>query len=298
MYDNHIIMDISVGMVGTHTEEDEEAKYNVEEEENEEDEEEEESGWTSYLATESSNLSILLSESSAHSVTNNFIDDDYCRVAPCNKVTHHHNIYRNMLNDFQLVAKYGNVLGEGPCEEALREAPAFPDQESHSSSTLSDASSLGQSHRLSATSNTPIKRYCSRLSQNQQKIKRNIRQNERKLAHAANLVLQEHLEDTASSSPSLAQREAKNSSASSFSVANISERQRPESCACNLVNGDQGDVSKRFKALEALIPRLKEVAGKANEEEMLNVIISHVQDLELKVELLSNVWRLFRQKHQ
>ncbi|MCO5551180.1 hypothetical protein L7F22_004677 [Adiantum nelumboides] len=228
---------------------------------------EESSGWTSYLDCPSSTSS-LLSDSS--------FTPQLCQHPPHNIISTT-NLLTFDYSDFQVVpdiplsTPFNAVPQKGNSylhdEDAIK-APSYMALQSDEldmscgSSTVSDANSPLGCH--------------SHQNQTRSKQKRK-RLNEHSICiFAANPAVSSDLEDTATSSPCSDQ---------------VQKCNRLDIFSCDeVVEG--GDVSKRFKALQALIPCLKEMGGKGKEEEMLNAIISHVRDLEQKVQLLSDVWHL------
>lgn len=158
-------------------------------------------------------------------------------------------------------------------------------------STVSDASSGPQQPRINAS------RFCNEDGLDEQVLLRPKRfscelQDYRKFKRIKHSQAHE-LEDTATSSP-LAEHEDAHQRVGIYANCQPLAEVLQISPAASF---GSDDVSERFKILEALIPRLKEVAGRASEEEMLKVIISYVQALQLKVEVLSNVWQILHTRH-
>lgn len=220
-------------------------------------EQEEESGWTSYLDTDCPSLS-LLSDSAYNphsmSLSTAYHADQIAQSFQNTSLNRHRH--------HKVAARKGNSYDEDDDQQTAgckSDGRAdFSDEESCGSSTLSDAhSSLGAQ---------PQKQ--GKPSRNNQRLKRKRDGN--------CMVSKDPLEDTATSSPSSNQ---------------ISKYTRLDISSYSVKYGEL-DVSKTFKALGALIPCLNEMIGKANEEEILNAIISHVRALEQKVQLLSDVWHL------
>lgn len=48
-------------------------------------------------------------------------------------------------------------------------------------------------------------------------------------------------------------------------------------------------VQERLKVLETLVPRIKELAGKLSEEEMLKITVDYIRSLEFKVKMLDKL---------
>lgn len=181
----------------------------------------------------------------------------------------------------------------------LRECEGVPDEESNCSlngSTVSDASSGPQLHQPACINanhfhngnglaDHPVlirpKRFASEPAIKCREFKKM-----RHYGRAAAAFISPDLEDTATSSPLHKHEDA-----------HQRVLMQPASPESTLDKRGSDDVSKRFKVLEALIPRLNELAGRASEEEMLKVIISYIQALEFKVEVLSNVWQILRARH-
>ncbi|KAI5084357.1 hypothetical protein GOP47_0000526 [Adiantum capillus-veneris] len=235
----------------------------------------EESGWTSYLRCPSISQ---LSDSSFTSPQHPSIDmtslvglgvelnNDFQVAADAADLNRHFHVasQKDILHlhksDDQLAAQYYECKGVNTAR-----APSMHDilsdhheDASCGSSTLSDANSSSGSH--------------PQPKQLKRKRKRHL---DSKFAASPAALL----EDTATSSPCSEQANK---------LCN-----RSDTFACD----EEGKVSKRFKALQALIPCLKEMVGKEKEEEMLNAIISHVRALEQKVQVLLDVWSLTQLNH-
>lgn len=149
-------------------------------------------------------------------------------------------------------------------------------------STVSDASSGPQQPRINAS------HFCNEDGLDEQVLLRPKRfscelPDYRKFKRIKHSQAHE-LEDTATSSP-LAKHEDAHQRVGIYANCQPLAEVQQISSAASFDKCGSDDVSKRFKILEALIPCLKEVAGRASEEEMLKVIISYVQALQLKVEM-------------
>lgn len=192
-----------------------------------------------------------------------------------------------------------NNISNNVVKCTLRECEGVPNEESNCSlngSTVSDASSGPQLHQPCISANHfhngngladhPLLIRPKRFNESEPAINCRKFKKIRHYGHAAAFISPE-LEDTATSSPPLHKNEEAHQRV-------VLQPASPESA---LDKRGSDDVSKRFKVLEALIPRLKELAGRASEEEMLKVIISYIQALEFKVEVLSNVWQILRARH-
>ncbi|MCO5551018.1 hypothetical protein L7F22_004513 [Adiantum nelumboides] len=229
---------------------------------------EESSGWTSYLDCPSSTSS-LLSDSS--------FTPQLCQHPPHNIISTTNLLtldysYFQVVPDIPLSTPFNAVSQKRNSylhhEDAIK-APSYINLQSDEldiscgSSTVSDANSPLGCH--------------SHQHQTRWKQKRKWSNEHSICKFAANPVVSSDLEDTATSSPCSDQ---------------VRKCNRLDIFSCDEIGG--GDVSKRFKALQALIPCLKEMVGEGKEEEMLNAIISHVRELEQKVQLLSDVWHLMQ----